>query len=218
MAPEDTSRTSASAPSDDAALRAITEGVESETGDKFFSSLARSLALALGVRYAFVSRLSDDGTQFKNLALWERDPFGQSIELPMTGTPCECVLRGEVAHNPERLQTRFPDDGLLFQWGAQSYRGVPVLDTEGRVFGHLAILDDKPMTDEFFVNRPFRQQSAGRRSPAWTCDRQNLDVAVTKVRFSSWIFAPRVPRRLSVHQQRPRQNERHLAQPIADSE
>ena len=32
---------------DDAALRAIAEGVEAETGDRFFSSLARNLALAL---------------------------------------------------------------------------------------------------------------------------------------------------------------------------
>ena len=32
-------------------------------------------------------------------------------------------------------------------WGAQSYCGVPVLDTQGRVFGHVAIFDDKPMPD-----------------------------------------------------------------------
>src|SRR5229473_5526584 len=64
----------------DAALRAIVEGVEAETGDRFFSSLARSLALALGVQYAFVTRLSDEGRHFKVLALWERDHFGENIE------------------------------------------------------------------------------------------------------------------------------------------
>src|SRR6516225_6031577 len=90
---------------DDAALRAIAEGVEAETADRFFSSLARNLALALDVRYALVTRLSDNGSHFKTLALWERDHFRQNVELALTGTPCESVLRGESAHYPTELCT-----------------------------------------------------------------------------------------------------------------
>jgi hypothetical protein len=43
--PETSPETSIALP-DDAALRAIAEGVEAETGDRFFSSLTRNLALA----------------------------------------------------------------------------------------------------------------------------------------------------------------------------
>jgi hypothetical protein len=132
---------------DDAALRAIVEGVEAETGDRFIWSLARSLALALNVQYAFVSRLSDDGTRFKILALWERDHFGPNLEFALTGTPCESVLHGESAHYSSDVCARFPDDRVLTEWGAQSYCGVPVLDAQGGIFGHVAILDDKPMPD-----------------------------------------------------------------------
>jgi formate hydrogenlyase transcriptional activator len=132
---------------DDAVLRAIAEGVEAETADRFFSSLARHLALALEVQYAFVSHLSDDGTRFKILALWERDHFGPNLEIPLTGTPCESVLHGESAHYSTDLCARFPDDRVLAEWGAQSYCGVPVLDAKGGIFGHVAILDDKPMPD-----------------------------------------------------------------------
>jgi len=39
----------------------------------------------------------------------------------------------------------FPLDKGLADWGAESYLGVPMLDREGRVIGHIAILDDKPM-------------------------------------------------------------------------
>jgi formate hydrogenlyase transcriptional activator len=133
--------------SDDAALRAIVEGVEAETGDRFFSSLARNLAPALNVQYAFVSRLSDDGRRFKILALWERGHFGPNLELPLTGTPCESVLQGESVHYSTEICSRFPGDQLLVEWGAQSYCGVPVLDARGGIFGHVAILDDKPMPD-----------------------------------------------------------------------
>ena len=139
-------RTSTALP-DDSALRAIAEGVEAETGDRFFSSLVRSLALALDVRYAFVTQLSDDGTHFKTLALWERDHFRENVEIPLRGTPCESVLHGETAHYPTDLCGRFPDDHLLAEWGAQSYCGVPVFDQQGRVFGHVAMIDDKPMPD-----------------------------------------------------------------------
>jgi formate hydrogenlyase transcriptional activator len=127
--------------------RTIAEGVEAEIGERFFSSLARSLAQALDVGYAFVTRLSDDGARFKILAIWERDHFGNDVELPLKGTPCESVLHGEVAHYPDELGTRFPNDRLVTRWGARSYCGVPVLDAQGRVFGHVAIFDDKPMPD-----------------------------------------------------------------------
>lgn len=46
--------------SEPAAFRAIVEGVEAETGDRFFPSLVRHLAAALGVQYCFISELSED--------------------------------------------------------------------------------------------------------------------------------------------------------------
>ncbi|MGO9056964.1 MAG: PAS domain S-box protein, partial [Candidatus Binataceae bacterium] len=132
---------------EDAVLRAIVQGVEAETGERFFASLVQNLALALSVQYAFVTQLSDDGTRFKMLAVWERDHFGASIELPLHGTPCESVLHGQVAHHAEGLCALFPEDKGLVDWRAESYCGVPVFDSEDQVFGHVAILDDKPMPD-----------------------------------------------------------------------
>jgi PAS domain S-box-containing protein len=132
----------------DAALRRIAEGVEAEIGERFFSSLARGLAVALEVAYAFVTRLSDDGTHFKMLALWERDHLGENVDLPLRGTPCESVLHGEPACYPRELSARFPNSPLLADWGAQSYCGVPVFDVQGKVFGHIAIIDDMPMVDD----------------------------------------------------------------------
>jgi PAS domain S-box-containing protein len=91
--------------------------------------------------------MSDDGTRFKMLAVWERDHFGTNIELPLQGTPCESVLHGQVAHHSQGLCALFPEDKGLVDWHAESYCGVPVFDSEGRVFGHVAIIDDKPMPD-----------------------------------------------------------------------
>jgi PAS domain S-box-containing protein len=132
---------------DDAALRAVVEGVEAEIGDRFFASLVRHLAAALGVSYAFVSELSADRQSFCTLALWARGQLRDNLTVPLAGTPCEAVLNGEIAHHPDNLQALFPLDTGLVEWGAVSYCGVPLLDRDGRVTGHLAILDERPMYD-----------------------------------------------------------------------
>jgi formate hydrogenlyase transcriptional activator len=132
---------------DDAALRAIVEGVEAEVGDAFFASLVRTLASALDVQYAFVSELTPDRQAFRTLALWARGALRDNLTVPLAGTPCESVLNGEWAHHPENLQALFPEDRVLVDWEAVSYCGIPLFDRDGVVGGHLAIIDDKPMWD-----------------------------------------------------------------------
>jgi len=132
---------------EDAALRAIVEGVESETGEEFFASLVRHLTSALDVQYAFVSEITPDRHAFRTLALWGRGALRDNLTVPLAGTPCEAVLNGESAHHPENLQALFPKDAGLVDWAAVSYCGVPLFDRAGIVTGHLAIVDDKPMWD-----------------------------------------------------------------------
>src|SRR5881392_391013 len=132
---------------EEAALRAIVEGVESETGEQFFASLVQHLASALGAQYAFVSELSHDRKRFRTRALWGRGAFLPNIDVPLAGTPCEGVLNGQMSHFPERLQELFPADRARGDWGVHSYCGVPLVDPAGAVVGHLAICDDKPMWD-----------------------------------------------------------------------
>ena len=134
-------------PSDDAALREIVEGVESETGDRFFYALVKHLASALGCEYAFVSELAVDRLRFRTRAVWGRGSFMDNFEVPLDGTPCQAVLNGESSHHPERICQLFPTDAALKQWGVESYCGVPLLDSSGTVVGHLAILSEQPMRD-----------------------------------------------------------------------
>ena len=134
-------------PSDDAALREIVEGVESETGDRFFYSLVKHLASALGCEYAFVSELLVDRLRFRTLAVWGRGTFLENFETPLDGTPCEAVLNGKSSHHPERICQLFPADVGLIRWRVESYCGVPLIDSSGTVVGHLAILSEQPMSD-----------------------------------------------------------------------
>ncbi len=130
---------------EDAALRKIVEGVEAQTGEGFFRSLVRCVTEALGVAYAFVSELDAEREVFRTLAVWGHGHLLDNFELPIADTPCEGVLHGEMAHYADHVQQRFPQDVGLKTWEAESYCGVPLVDSQGAVLGHLAIFDTKPM-------------------------------------------------------------------------
>jgi PAS domain S-box-containing protein len=133
--------------SDDLALRAIVEGVESETGERFFSSLVEQLASAFGCQYAFVSEFLDDRLRFRTRAFWGPGGLMRNLEIPMAGTPCEPVLAGKPTHHCVNLQRLFHSPAFLKEWGIESYCGVPMHDSSGAVVGHLAILCREPMWD-----------------------------------------------------------------------
>jgi len=131
----------------DNAVRAIVQGVISQTGKEFFPSLVQHLALALNVPYAFVTEFAEERTRFRSLALWARGKLAPNFEVPLAGTVCEPVLKGRVTHHSQNLLTLFPKEQNLAEWEAESYCGVPMVDASGAVIGHFAVLDEKPMPD-----------------------------------------------------------------------
>ncbi|MGE0644066.1 MAG: sigma 54-interacting transcriptional regulator [Nitrospira sp.] len=129
-----------------AILRRILEGVDASIGEQFFPSLVQQLVTALGVEYAYISELSDDGSRFRSKAAWGRGGSLPPFDVPAAG-PCETVLTKKCVHHSDQLRTLYPQVELIQEIGAESYCGVPVVDSHDRVLGHLAIMDSKPMPD-----------------------------------------------------------------------
>jgi PAS domain S-box-containing protein len=127
-------------------LQEIVEGVESKVGEQFFSSLVQQLATALGVDYAYISELSEDGLTFRSRASWGKGRPLPQFEVPAHG-PCETVLTRKCVHHPDQLRALYPHVQLIQDIGVESYCGVPIVDSSDRVVGHLAIMDSKPMPD-----------------------------------------------------------------------
>jgi formate hydrogenlyase transcriptional activator len=125
-------------------VREIAEGTAAVTGRDFFLSLVRHLAGALRVRHAFLTECLPEPDRVRTLAFWKAGAFAENLEYDVTATACGLVLGGKVAVFPADVQRLFPEDRDLAELDAQSYLGVPVLDSGGRVVGHLAVLDDRP--------------------------------------------------------------------------
>lgn len=129
-------------------LRSIVQGTASVTGNDFFRSLVGSLATALQVRYALISECADaSATRVRTIAFWIGTGFGDNFEYDLKGTPCEQVMLNGSQCYSEHLQSLFPEEQDLLTMDAQSYLGIPLHNTNGKLLGHLAVMDDQPMLD-----------------------------------------------------------------------
>jgi PAS domain S-box-containing protein len=132
------------------ALRAIVDAASHGSGDDYFRVLVRALAQAVDTRWAFIAQFSSVESQARarTIAFWDRDHFAENFEWTLAGTPCEDVVQGKLCHHASGVQQQFPDDPYPRAWGIESFLGVPLCDAAGKVLGHLAAFDDRPMPEE----------------------------------------------------------------------
>jgi len=131
---------------EDAALRTIVEGTATETGERFFTALVAKLCEALGTHAALLTEYVEKVRRARTLAFWVAGESMDNYEYDVVGTPCEVVLDGaQFLHHPDEVQRLYPADEDVRKIGAVSYMGVPLKDVNGKVLGHLAVMDSRPM-------------------------------------------------------------------------
>ena len=129
-------------------LRELVEGTASATGKQFFTALARSLARVIGTDIAWITEYDPDDACLNALAFVKGKELQTNYRYPLKGTPCEPVIRdAKVIHHPDGVADIYPEDTPLKTMGVRSYLGVPLLDTDGTVLGHLAVMDQQPMSE-----------------------------------------------------------------------
>ncbi|HKA31569.1 MAG TPA: sigma 54-interacting transcriptional regulator [Candidatus Binatia bacterium] len=133
----------------DAALRTIAEGTATATGAEFFKALVKNLASALGTHGAWVTEYFPESRRLRALAFWMGDQWLEDWEMVMDGTPCEQVITQRcLIHIPDNVLELYKAGADMKAIGVASYMGVPLLDLDGKILGHLAVLDTRPMPAE----------------------------------------------------------------------
>ena len=133
----------------DVALRTILEGTATETGEGFFKALVKNLAAALNTHGAWVTEYFPESRRLKALAFWMGEQWLDGWEMVVDGTPCERVIDERcLIHIPDNLLDIYGNDPDVRAVGAASYMGMPLLDLDGKILGHLAVLDLRPMPHE----------------------------------------------------------------------
>jgi PAS domain S-box-containing protein len=131
---------------ENSALRHILSGTAAETGNRFFEVLVTNLATVFGVDFAWVTEYLPDSRRLRALAFIQDGKLVLDFEYAISGTPCEPVIDGAcLIHHPSGVQDCYPDDEDLKTLSMEGYLGIPLLATDGRILGHMAIMDRRPM-------------------------------------------------------------------------
>ena len=131
------------------AIRSILEGTSSEIGQEFFISLVQNLSNVLNTKAAWVTEYFEEEKRLKSKAFILGDQWLNDFEYSIYGTPCEVVV-GEkrLVHVRDNLFAKYkgnPDLKDFSKTGAVSYLGLPLLDVDRSILGHMSVIDTFPI-------------------------------------------------------------------------
>lgn len=135
-----------STPSAESIIEIVVRDTAASTGQSFFESLVRSLALSLNVRHCLLTQLLDNG-QLQTLAFWKDGNISPSITYDPTPGPCGVVLEEDMYYCSSGVQQLFPHQPALPLLEAESYVGVSLRSHQGNILGNLAVLDSCPILE-----------------------------------------------------------------------
>ncbi len=126
----------------------MVRGVSSTTGEAFFSLLTQNLCQALDADYAFIGELSGtENDHVRTVAIYAEGRELDNFEFEIAGTPCQKVIQRGLCTYPDNVRGRFPLDHVAARMGVESYAGIPLFDSAGKVIGPMAVLGRKPIKD-----------------------------------------------------------------------
>jgi diguanylate cyclase (GGDEF)-like protein/PAS domain S-box-containing protein len=133
------------------ALKFLAQRGWQEDGEPFLTGLARYLGTMLRMDYVIIDKLADDTTTAETVAIYAKGNTLPNMQYTLKSTPCENVMSGNLCCYPSNVQQSFPDDTLLINMQVESYAGIPLWDSAGKVIGLIAVMDGKPMQDSAAV-------------------------------------------------------------------
>lgn len=130
-------------------LSMVAEVLSGGVGEHHLRLLAEALAKALKASLVMIGQVAGPtGETVETVALVRDGKIVENIRYTLQGTPCEKVLSTGMCVFKSRVCSQFPLDFGLKAMGAESYVGMPLVDSLGRVPGLLAVVFSKPLRDD----------------------------------------------------------------------
>lgn len=117
-------------------------------GMPFLKETVKLLSLALNVRWVILCEIDQERPHIaRTIAFWGDGKEQDDIEYDLNGTPCSHVASGEICFFREHVQAQFPRDEMLSDFGVQSYVGVPLHSSDGKLLGLIAVFHDQAIDE-----------------------------------------------------------------------
>lgn len=134
------------------ALRTIVQGISSAIGEEFFRSLVLKLSASMNVEMAYIAGFVDNNyNRVKLLAICKSGQLIENFEHDLAGTPCEGLVEKKFCFYDGKVSDLFPACSIFGEFGIESYMGVPLFDSKNLPLGIMAVMDDKRIQNDEFV-------------------------------------------------------------------
>ncbi len=125
------------------AITDIATGMLEKKGKQFLDYVVKQSAKLLNVNTVFIGLLNEhDQKQVDTLKVWHNGEIVNNMSYSIINTPCENVINKNTCSYPNNLQQQFPLDALLVQLNANSYYGIPLINSNGKHIGLLVALNN----------------------------------------------------------------------------
>ncbi|USR92689.1 ATP-binding protein [Phormidium yuhuli AB48] len=130
-------------------LKHILQSTGAVTGQEFFTALVKNLAETLEVRRVWLAQQTPEAPEsLTTLALWEDGSLQETFSYPISGGPCEPVMRqGKPLAITKNLQEQFPDAIAMEGFEPCCYLGSPLLNRQQQAIGIFCIHHDTELED-----------------------------------------------------------------------
>lgn len=167
-------------------LKFIAQGAWMQSGEEFLIALTRFLSQMLAVDYVAINKLTAEPGYVETVAIYGKDAVIPNTRYPLQDTPCEKVLSGSLCCYPADVRRQFPNAALLDDMQIDSYAGLPLWDSTGRLIGLIAVLDGKPFADSAAITSIL--QLAASSAAAELARRQSAQALAESRRFLGQII------------------------------
>jgi PAS domain S-box-containing protein len=178
-------------------LQNIALGVSAKTGTAFFQALVEYLSKALGMEFAFICELVlPEGKLIRTIAGYGDGQSLENQEYGFADTPCEQVVAvgQQRCTYHDQVQQQFPQDHYLADMQAESYMGLPLIDSNGQILGLISVLSRQPIQDADFmahILQIFAARAAAelqRRQAEAELQRQKADLARSNAELQQFAY------------------------------
>ncbi|MFN3405543.1 MAG: PAS domain S-box protein [Cytophagaceae bacterium] len=119
-------------------LLKVTHGISGGDPYQFFDSLLKYLAISLNTEIAIIGEISNTGIITK--AFFKDGILEENIHLSLINSPLKHIKEGNGLMILEQVKTKGFEDSFFTDNQIDSYAGVPLIDSSGRILGVLALM------------------------------------------------------------------------------
>jgi PAS domain S-box-containing protein len=164
----------------------IARKVAATIGADYFRAIAKSLADALAADCVLIAEfLGGQLERYRTLAAW-MDGEPASFEFELAGSASSQLVLGKPCLWRSDVQTRFPDDKLLQQIGAQACISVPLANQDDKPAGVLMALYRRPITN-LRVPRSMLEMFAARAAAELNRKHEEEQLRESEERYRAFI-------------------------------